>query len=663
MKTQTLFLAFIILTFYSFSQTPDEEIIGTTFYDVQTTRSMQSRIYYFPDGTIGATWNMSFDLYGWEEMEIGYNYFDGDFWGPYPTQSIAIVSARNPSYTKFGEEGEIVVSEGENGLVINYRMIKGEGDWEQFIFQGPTGFEKLYSPQIVTTGTYNEVIHLLALRKDESIQFEDDYQDNTGWVLYSRSDDYGTTWDILHHEFDFNEDYFGFSELSLVWAEPRNNTMAFLVGDYYTDLILMKSNDGGDNWQKTIVWEHPVSFFEHNVTLLDTFWSNSGSQSIALDFDNKVHLTFSLTCIYSDTIDWTDNYEWWADGIVYWNENRPTFSNNPNALCPYWNCTNSELEEDYSLIGWSYYGLNFTWATPYWNIYPSLGISTMPTMVLFDNLHINIVWSSITETYDNGISNYRHLWTRSSYDGGESWGTFNDLTSDLIHIFDECVFPVVAPVFVNDYIHLLYQHDTEPGPYIENGGPPPSANFISYMKIENDNPNYLLIVFGADQDTIHEGEGVQFINYTTGNPGPITYQWYFEGGSPSTSTATNPTVTYYYQGVYDVALTAKNDLFSDSVGFEDYITVLPETKVKETTTPEVIKLYPNPTTGKIFIDDIDDEDLQITIFNLLGKKVFDKIFQQTDGFVEIDLSDNQEGIYFVKIESRNDYFSEKIIKK
>ncbi len=673
MKAQILFTAFLTCILCGYSQdqiqTPEEEIIGTTWYDVQTTRSMQSRIYYFPDGTIGATWNMSFDLYGWEEMEIGYNYFDGDNWGPYPTQSIANVSARNPSYTKFGEDGEIVVSEGENGLIINYRMTKGEGDWEEMIFQGPAGFEKLYSPQIVTTGNSDEVIHLLALKKMDSIQFEDYYQDNTGQVLYSRSLDYVTTWDILHHEFDFNQNYFGFSELSLGWAEPKNNTLAFMAGDYYTDLILMKSTDGGDSWQKTIIWEHPYPYFEHNVMLVDTFWANSGSQSLTMDlYNSKVHLTFAVTAIISDTLNWTGHNDWWADGIVYWNEDRPTFSNNLNALCAFVTCPYSELVEDYSLIGWTQDINNngvldilpYSWQ---YGGYPSLGLSTLPTIIMFYPNQIIIAWSSVTETFDNGTASYRHLWTRSSTMEGDLWGSFYDLTSDLIHIFDECAFPVFASNPEDEYMHLIYQRDNEPGLHIENGGPPPSENFITHMKVWYEYPFYLFVLFNADQTLIHEGETVNFNNYSYGSPGPINYLWYFEGGTPETSTEINPSVTYFIEGLYDVTLIGSNDLFVDTVIMEDYITVLPETEINEIEGSEQIIIYPNPTTGKFVINLPYLFESKIKVFDLKGEIIFQQSISLNNEAIEIDLSGHAKGVYYLNIISDTLSITKKVLVK
>ena len=56
---------------------PSEETIGNTYYDLQTWRAMQNRIFYFDDGSIGAVWNMGMNLPNFNDMSIGYNYYDG----------------------------------------------------------------------------------------------------------------------------------------------------------------------------------------------------------------------------------------------------------------------------------------------------------------------------------------------------------------------------------------------------------------------------------------------------------------------------------------------------------------------------------------------------------------------------------------------------------
>lgn len=62
--------------------------------------------------------------------------------------------------------------------------------------------------------------------------------------------------------------------------------------------------------------------------------------------------------------------------------------------------------------------------------------------------------------------------------------------------------------------------------------------------------------FSPSATTVCAGTSVTFTNSSTG-PGN-TYSWSFPGGSPATSTATNPTVTYATGGTYTATLTATN---------------------------------------------------------------------------------------------------------
>lgn len=62
--------------------------------------------------------------------------------------------------------------------------------------------------------------------------------------------------------------------------------------------------------------------------------------------------------------------------------------------------------------------------------------------------------------------------------------------------------------------------------------------------------------FTANPTTLYEGNSVQLANTTSGNY--VSASWTFDGGSPATSTATNPTVTYSTHGTYDATLTIVN---------------------------------------------------------------------------------------------------------
>jgi Secretion system C-terminal sorting domain len=83
----------------------------------------------------------------------------------------------------------------------------------------------------------------------------------------------------------------------------------------------------------------------------------------------------------------------------------------------------------------------------------------------------------------------------------------------------------------------------------------------------------------------------------------------------------------------------------------------------EEATKENIFVYPNPSSGKFKIKNIE---LQMTnykfeIYNLLGGKIYSnsKFNQPTSN--EIDLSNSPKGIYFVKIYNGEKFYTEKIV--
>ncbi len=66
---------------------------------------------------------------------------------------------------------------------------------------------------------------------------------------------------------------------------------------------------------------------------------------------------------------------------------------------------------------------------------------------------------------------------------------------------------------------------------------------------------------------------VQFTSTSSANS--ITYAWAFPGGTPSSSTAQNPTVVYNTPGVYTVSLTVSNNAGSNTATKTNFITVNP----------------------------------------------------------------------------------------
>ena len=69
---------------------------------------------------------------------------------------------------------------------------------------------------------------------------------------------------------------------------------------------------------------------------------------------------------------------------------------------------------------------------------------------------------------------------------------------------------------------------------------------------------------------------------------PTTYQWFFEGGVPSSSNLLNPTITYNNPGNYDVKLIAINQNGIDSLLLNNYITIYPLPEVLAIASPDSI---------------------------------------------------------------------------
>lgn len=77
--------------------------------------------------------------------------------------------------------------------------------------------------------------------------------------------------------------------------------------------------------------------------------------------------------------------------------------------------------------------------------------------------------------------------------------------------------------------------------------------------------------FTSNSQSICIANQIVFTNKTLN--GALSYQWYFLGGTPSTSTLTNPTITYNSLGNFSVKLIAYGSSSTDSIELVDFINV------------------------------------------------------------------------------------------
>jgi PKD repeat protein len=89
----------------------------------------------------------------------------------------------------------------------------------------------------------------------------------------------------------------------------------------------------------------------------------------------------------------------------------------------------------------------------------------------------------------------------------------------------------------------------------------------------NDLSSLLDPAFSSAALTVCTNQQVNYSDQTTGAI-PSSWFWQFPGGTPSTSTLQNPTVTYPISGNYDVTLTVSDGISQTTISDTNYITVV-----------------------------------------------------------------------------------------
>ncbi len=222
--------------------------------------------------------------------------------------------------------------------------------------------------------------------------------------------------------------------------------------------------------------------------------------------------------------------------------------------------------------------------TSFTSVSTGLPTSVMPTDVAISNTNSNIVFV----TYSGYGSSSKVF---KSINGGTTW---TNISTGLPNL--PCNTIVYSNGSTNDAIYVgmdvgVYYKDNASGWILFNTGlPNTSVSDLEIYYATNrlraatfgrgtwDSDLYSAVAavpvasFTASATTICVGQSVTFTNTSSGIP--TSYSWNFAGGTPTTSTATNPTITYNSVGTFAVNLTATNGSGTNTVSQPNYITVV-----------------------------------------------------------------------------------------
>jgi hypothetical protein len=319
-----------------------------------------------------------------------------------------------------------------------------------------------------------------------------------GALVYYRSQDGGTTWDITDMQLPgMDTSMYNGMNGDVYAIAAQDSIVVVSYFDSWGDSYIVKSTANGDSatWTKTTFLDFPVDKYAmddgldlDNDDTLDMVYSTDNYGALILDDNGDAHVFYGIMSYIDD--DLSDAASSWfpaTNGIAYWNESfgadttPPTMHTGDTSLWysdmmnDHWIIEAPDLNNDGQVAGIDSVG-------GYALYYASR--ASMPNAGLDAGGNIWLSFSAYTETADNGSQVFRHIYVTKSEDGGTTWkNPVNVTPHDGFNGLQECVFGSMNPT-IDDKLQIVYQLDFEPGLAVRGDEDFVDNNDIVYLEID-----------------------------------------------------------------------------------------------------------------------------------------------------------------------------------
>jgi len=626
--------------------------IGATHYMLPTNTNSRNTVSFKP-GTndAAAVWTMGSQVA--KTRGTGINYFYENDWGVIPSPEDGRIESFRCGWGGHGftEEGEIVVSHhnGTSGMVILTREKYGEGEWKEEYLPGPDykaggkDVNTILWPSVVTSGN---TVHMICVT-EQGLKAPEGYLGHNTVPLYYRSKDGGKTWDIKHLDFE----KFGMTETEIedtrgdnYTITARGNHVAFVYADNWGYVCYMESKDGGDTWQRKVVYDFGDWSWEAGVVCS---WRISPSAAaIHIDENDKIHVVFAAQGFVGRSEDTpADQFTYYKTinvGLVYWNEDMDPLTKKDLGGT----ISSTTISLDYydysgyipllSVLGFDEF--NYFWDKAEGTIemdfeqFRRNGLATYPRITSKGN-NVYIAYQAPLDAplayfSPDGNAHYRGIFVTVSDDNGKTWNNKNTswitYNPNIFWVEKDEWATYKGPQFV-------------PDPEYPGDSLPVLPEIFSFPRTENAYPS---------------------MSFNLSDNNSLMLQWFNNGSRPFLPVDE----TADMHGVNEIKVFAFNKPLS---AFPEYNNIdevwrgLWQDNIRENKPAINAKIYPNPANGNVTIAMDVKSAYTLTITNIMGQ-VVTSIKGDTPS-VDLNVSNYAPGIYIVNIRTANAVTSQKLI--